>query len=79
MSKLTKPSRGLSILKFAKKNKVWEERDSSQSVNDNKETSKLTNRSKVKDNPAKTVEADDNVKTAGMYASSNSKVIEWQK
>ena len=78
MSKFNKPSGGLSILQIAKK-KAWKESDSAQSVNDNKETSKLTNRNNVSENPTKKVETIDNIKTAQTYARSKSKAIKWEK
>lgn len=67
----------LSILEFAEK-KAWEERDSGPSVNNNNNTSKLTNRKNVKDNPTKKIKANDNIKNGKMYVVSESKAIKWQ-
>lgn len=67
----------LSILEFAEK-KAREERDSGPSVNNNKNTSKLTNRKNVKDNLTKKIKANDNIKNGKMYVVSESKAIKWQ-
>ena len=69
MSICSKPSEGLSTLQFVKK-KALEESDPCWSANNNNETSKLTNRSNVKDNLTKKVITDDNIKSAITYAPS---------